>query len=118
MTDFLDTFLDDYFAECDEHLTAVRRTLLALESSIGRSRPDPTITEELFRAFHSLKGIAGMVEHREIEMLAHEMETYLRAVREGEVRPDHGRRRQADGRRAPIGTLHRGAPSRRAANRH
>jgi len=86
MTDFLDTFLDDYFAECDEHLTAVRRTLLALESSIGRSRPDPTITEELFRAFHSLKGIAGMVEHREIEMLAHEMETYLRAVREGEVR--------------------------------
>ena len=86
MTDFLDTFLDDYFAECDEHLTTVRRTLLALDSSIGRSRPDPTVTEELFRAFHSLKGIAGMIEHREIEMLAHEMESYLRAVREGDVR--------------------------------
>ena len=86
MPAFLDTFLDDYFAECEEHLTTVRRTLLALESSIGRSRPDPTVTEELFRAFHSLKGIAGMVEHREIEMLAHEMESYLRSVREGEVR--------------------------------
>ena len=36
MTDFLDTFLDDYFAECDEHLITVRRTLLALESSVGR----------------------------------------------------------------------------------
>jgi two-component system chemotaxis sensor kinase CheA len=86
VTEFLDTFLDDYFAECDEHLTAVRRTLLALESSVGQPRPDPAVTEELFRAFHSLKGIAGMVEHREIELLAHEMETYLRAVREGDVR--------------------------------
>jgi two-component system chemotaxis sensor kinase CheA len=86
VTDFLDTFLDDYFAECDEHLITVRRTLLALESSVGQSRPDPSVTEELFRAFHSLKGIAGMVEHREIETLAHEMETYLRALREGEVR--------------------------------
>ena len=86
MTDFLDTFLDDYFAECDEHLTTVRRTLLALEASVGQPRPEPAVTEELFRAFHSLKGIAGMVEHREIELLAHEMETYLRAVREGEVR--------------------------------
>lgn len=86
MTDFLDTFLDDYFAECDEHLTTVRRTVLALEASVGQPRPDPAVTEELFRAFHSLKGIAGMVEHREIELLAHEMETYLRAVREREVR--------------------------------
>ena len=86
MTEFLDTFLDDYFAECDEHLTAVRRTLLALERSVGQPRPDRAVSEELFRAFHSLKGIAGMVEHREIELLAHEMETYLRAVREGEVR--------------------------------
>jgi two-component system, chemotaxis family, sensor kinase CheA len=86
VTDFFDTFLDDYFAECDEHLTTVRRTLLALESSVGQPRPEPAVTEELFRAFHSLKGIAGMVEHREIELLAHEMETYLRAVREGEAR--------------------------------
>ena len=86
MTDFLESFLDDYFAECEEHLTTVRRGLLALESSVGQPRPDPAVTEELFRAFHSLKGIAGMVEHREVELLAHEMETYLRAVREGETR--------------------------------
>ena len=85
MTDFR-SFLDDYFAECDEHLTTVRRDLLALEGSIGRRRPDPAVTEELFRTFHSLKGIAGMVEHRESEQLAHEMETYLRAIREGEAR--------------------------------
>jgi two-component system chemotaxis sensor kinase CheA len=86
MNDFLDSFLDDYFAECEEHLTVVRRGLLALEGSVGHDRPDPVVTEELFRSFHSLKGISGMVEHRESELLAHEMESYLRAIREGEVR--------------------------------
>ena len=38
--------------------------------------------EELFRSFHSIKGISGMVELREAEMLAHEMESYLRALRQ------------------------------------
>ena len=68
MTDFLDNFLDDYFAECEEHLTIVRRGLLALEGSVGHDRPDPVVTEELFRSFHSLKGISGMVEHRESDL--------------------------------------------------
>ena len=86
MSEFLDGFLDDYFAECEEHLTTVRRGLLALEGSVGRRRPDTAVTEELFRTFHSIKGIAGMVEHRESEELAHEMETYLRAIREGDAR--------------------------------
>ena len=86
MNEFLDSFLDDYFAECEEHLTVVRRGLLALEGSVGHDRPDPVVTEELFRSFHSLKGISGMVEHRETELLAHEMESYLRAIREGDVR--------------------------------
>ncbi len=85
MSGFLDSFLDDYFAECDEHLAIVRRDVLALESSVGQPRPDAAVTDELFRAFHSLKGIAGMVEHRETELLAHEMESYLRALREGEA---------------------------------
>ena len=86
MSEFFEGFLDDYFAECEEHLATVRRGLLALEGSVGHARPDPAVTEELFRSFHSLKGIAGMVEHRETELLAHEMESYLRAIREGDTR--------------------------------
>lgn len=86
MTDFANSFVDDYFAENEEHLTVVRAGLLALEASVGLARPDPRVIEELFRTFHSIKGLAGMVEHRETELLAHEMETYLRAVREAEVR--------------------------------
>ena len=39
----------------------------------------------MFRIFHSIKGISGMVELRDAEMLAHEMESYLRALRQREA---------------------------------
>src|SRR5204862_7733051 len=41
--------------------------------------------DELFRHFHSLKGISGMVEVRAAEELAHRLEDYLRALRAGEA---------------------------------
>jgi two-component system chemotaxis sensor kinase CheA len=85
VTTFGDGFLADYFAECDEHLSTIRHALLALEESVGQPRPDPRVSEELFRAYHSLKGLAGMVEDRHTESLAHEMESYLRALRSGDV---------------------------------
>jgi two-component system, chemotaxis family, sensor kinase CheA len=85
MSDQLDSFLDDYFAEAEEHLAVIRRALLMLEKSVGQTRHDAANLEELFRSFHSLKGIAGMVDHRETELLAHELESYLRAVREGDT---------------------------------
>jgi two-component system chemotaxis sensor kinase CheA len=79
--EFFAQFLDDYFAECDEHLTLVRRHLLALESDIGRPGVDASLLDELFRSFHTLKGISGMVGLGEAEQLAHHMESYLRALR-------------------------------------
>ena len=78
-------FLDDYFAECDEHFTGVRRLLLALEGSVGRADIDRPVLDELFRHFHSLKGISGMVELRQAEDLAHRLEDYLRVLRQGET---------------------------------
>jgi len=76
--------MDDYFAEADEHLLAIRRCLLMLD---GVERPDPSsaVLEELFRSCHSLKGISAMVELREAEVLAHHMESCLRAIRQGET---------------------------------
>ena len=79
---FADGFMDDYFAEADEHMVAVRRSLMTLESALGSTLP-PAALEDLFRSFHSLKGISAMVELREAELLAHHMESCLRAVRQG-----------------------------------
>jgi two-component system, chemotaxis family, sensor kinase CheA len=83
--DFIAGFLDDYFAEAEEHLAVVRRGLLALEDSIGDPASGSTVLEELFRSFHSLKGLSAMVDVRPAERLAHELESYLRALREGEL---------------------------------
>jgi len=71
---FSSAFMDDYFAEAEEHMLAVRRGLLAVEDALG-SDPPPGVLEELFRSFHSLKGISAMVELREAELLAHHMES-------------------------------------------
>jgi two-component system, chemotaxis family, sensor kinase CheA len=77
-------FMDDYFAEAEEHVIAVRRGLLTLEGALGSELP-PAVLEDLFRSCHSLKGISAMVELREAELLAHHMESCLRAIRQGDV---------------------------------
>jgi two-component system chemotaxis sensor kinase CheA len=84
--EFAAGFMDDYFAECDEHLAIVRRLLLEL-SAAGPGRPvRPAAVEELFRSCHSIKGVSGMVGVREAELLAHHMEDYLRGLRQGGAR--------------------------------
>src|SRR5262249_3508032 len=83
--DFIAEFLDDYFVECDEHLTIIRRNLLALESFVNQPASDPLPLEDLFRSFHSLKGISGMVGVHEAEQVAHQIESYLRALRDDQL---------------------------------
>ncbi len=82
---FFAEFADDYFAECEEHLEILRRDILALEDFVDRPQVERSLLEELFRSFHSLKGMSGMIGVKEAEQLAHEMESYLRALREKQV---------------------------------
>ena len=85
---FFAGFMDDYFVECEEHLATIRRLLLVLDAGIGRQPVQPQVLDELFRSFHSIKGISGMVELRDAEMLAHHMESYLRVLRQREAQLD------------------------------
>lgn len=84
-SEFFDQFLDDYYAECDEHLVAIRRSLVALEDDVNTRTVDRTLLDNLFRSFHTLKGISGMVGLSAAEQLAHHLESYLRELREGTV---------------------------------
>ena len=83
--EFFDQFLDDYYAECDEHLVSIRRALVTLEDEVGTGSVDRTLLDNLFRSFHTLKGISGMVGLAAAEQLAHHLESYLRELREGTV---------------------------------
>jgi two-component system, chemotaxis family, sensor kinase CheA len=68
--------LDEYFAECEEHLAAIRRALLALEGGAAPARE----LRDIARALHTLKGLSGMVGFGEIERVAHALEDRLRAA--------------------------------------
>jgi two-component system chemotaxis sensor kinase CheA len=81
---FSSSFMDDYFAEADEHLVAVRRCLLTLDTAPNAGGLG-SVLEELFRSCHSIKGISAMVDLREAEVVAHLMESCLRAIRQDEV---------------------------------
>ena len=52
--EFFDQFLDDYYAECDEHLVSIRRSLVILEDEVGAYTVDRTLLDNLFRSFHTL----------------------------------------------------------------
>lgn len=85
MDNFFANFLDDYFAECDEHIINIRDNLLAVEGQINQPKIEHSLLDKLFVSFHSIKGLSGMVGLKEAEQLAHEMESYLRLLREQTV---------------------------------
>ena len=83
---FFDQFLDDFFAEADELLRSVRRHLLAFEDALAEGLVIPQASvNELFRSFHTLKGISAMANVSAAETLAHHMESYLRSLRDGQA---------------------------------
>jgi two-component system chemotaxis sensor kinase CheA len=80
--EFFAQFFEDYYAESDEHLTLVRRGLLILEEKFRDPSAAHALLDEFFRSFHTLKGISGMVGLTEAEQLSHQMESYLRLLRQ------------------------------------
>lgn len=73
--------LQGFLDEATEHMDAIEAGLLEVES-------DPSDTNrinELFRPFHTIKGIAGFLNLRDINRLTHEIETILDRGRKGEL---------------------------------
>jgi len=73
--------LEGFVEEAREHIDAIEVALLELER-------DPTHTgkiNELFRPFHTIKGIAGFLNLRDINRLTHEIETILDLGRKSEL---------------------------------
>jgi two-component system, chemotaxis family, sensor kinase CheA len=73
--------LIEYVAECDEHLSTARAILLDSEVSEGSEGVGQEGFDALFRAFHTIKGLSGMVGARVVEDAAHRLESYLGSLR-------------------------------------
>lgn len=70
--------LDDFYAECDEHLGSIRKHLANLEHTLPDRPPDPAILTGLFRSVHSFKGITAIIGLRSAERITHASEGLLR----------------------------------------
>ena len=67
----------DFIVESREHLRAIEQNVLLVESE--NTQMDPI--HAMFRAFHTIKGIAGFLEFQSIRDVSHETETLLDLAR-------------------------------------
>ena len=78
VSQYLEIFLD----ETKEHLQNLNTRILELESD-----PENADTiNEIFRAAHSLKGMAGTMGYKRMQNLTHDMENVFSEVRNGTIR--------------------------------
>lgn len=81
MTEFsADEFAADFREEALAHLQQITRLLLDVE----RDGVTPESVDGLFRSFHTLKGLCGMVGLERAATLSHEAESLLTRVRRGQ----------------------------------
>lgn len=80
MTDRLDfrEFIGGFVAEAEELVSAAHALLLEIEASNGSGALHPRAVRDLFRAIHTIKGLAGMVAVEPIVEISHALETLLR----------------------------------------
>lgn len=78
VSQYLEIFLD----ETNEHLTALNTHILELESD---PENESTINE-IFRAAHTLKGMAGTMGYKRMQNLTHDMENVFSEVRSGNIK--------------------------------
>lgn len=71
----------DFIHEAREHLESIEAHLLA----VGEGRNASEAVHAIFRSFHTIKGLAGFLELPLIQAVAHETETVLDRVRQGQA---------------------------------
>ncbi|HTA19619.1 MAG TPA: Hpt domain-containing protein, partial [Polyangia bacterium] len=54
-------FIAGFIAESEEHLGAANTNLLSVEDAVAKGQATPRQVRELFRSFHTIKGLAAMV---------------------------------------------------------
>ncbi len=70
-----------FFSEAEEHIQSLNEGLLNLEQDLSIAQTKPELINQLFRAFHSIKGASGMMGLDRVNQLTHKSESLLDAVR-------------------------------------
>ena len=73
-----------FIEEAKEHLNTIEQGLLNLQSTLS----DPEMTNELFRAAHSVKGGAAMLGLNSIQRVSHRLEDFFKVLKDSPVKVD------------------------------
>ena len=73
--------IQDFIDEAEGHLTEMEKCLLRLEKEPDNAE----LLNDLFRAAHSIKGIAGLTGLEKINAVSHKMETLMDYLRQGRL---------------------------------
>lgn len=75
-------YLEIFIEETKEHLQSLNEHLLILE----REPDNENTINEIFRAAHSLKGMAGTMGYKRMQRLTHDMENVFSEIRNGKMK--------------------------------
>src|SRR5512144_847475 len=78
-----DRALSEFFSEAQEIVEWLNRDLLLLDQGSKRGEPDPELVNNVFRAVHTLKGLAGLFGVQPLSTLTHNLENLLDDLRLG-----------------------------------
>lgn len=88
MSDVVDRAREEFFAEAQEIVEGLGRDVLALDDTLQKGNADPDLVNDVFRAVHTLKGLAGLFGAVRLSSLTHELEELLDDLRLGRVALD------------------------------
>lgn len=74
-------FISYFRDEAEELLQQIDADLLQLEDLVGSGRADSELVNSLFRALHTIKGSAGMLQFSNVQGLAHRLENLCDLLR-------------------------------------
>lgn len=85
MGDSGDRAREEFFSEAQEIIEGLGRDLLALDEGVRKGRTDPDVVNDVFRAVHTLKGLAGLFGAARMSTLSHQLESLLDDLRLGRI---------------------------------
>jgi two-component system chemotaxis sensor kinase CheA len=78
---------EEFFSEAQELVDGLGRDVLALDQAVRDDKVDAELVNDVFRAVHTLKGLAGMFGATLMTGVSHELEDVLDELRLGRMEP-------------------------------
>ncbi len=80
---------DEFLSEAQEIVEGLGRDLLNIDEGLRSGKVDPSQVNDVFRAVHTLKGLAGLFGATRMSTLSHELEDLLDNLRLGRIELTH-----------------------------